>query len=139
MTQLRSTFLQAQPGARPIGIPRGTDIYSFPVGSEVPENELTSYDSLGILIAKFNRAMIAQGKPTIEPALVDLRDAVAHGRVSAPTRDGYFRLLKFDRPVAGRVKVTFNEVMTEVWFKAQTERAWAAVEHVAINAGASIR
>ena len=136
---LLRVFLQGQPNARPMGIPPGTDIYSFPVGSNVPENELTSYDSLCTLIAKFNCVMTSQGKQTIDLALVELRDTIAHGRVSAPTRDGYLRLLKFDRPVGGQVKVTFNEVMTEDWFKAQTERTWAAVKHVAINARAGIQ
>jgi hypothetical protein len=32
-------FLQELPSARPIGIPYGADIYSFPVGTELPESQ----------------------------------------------------------------------------------------------------
>jgi hypothetical protein len=54
-------FLQGLPTARPIGIPPGIDIYSFPVGTELPENEMTSYDALGQLIYKFNSEMKKRG------------------------------------------------------------------------------
>src|SRR5919109_181539 len=77
-------FLQGLPTARPIGIPQGTDIYSFPVGAELSENELTSYDSLGDLIDKFNAEMKRRGLSGIDPKLVE-GDALAHGRVSAPS------------------------------------------------------
>src|SRR3990167_8748444 len=78
-------FLQAPSTARPIGIPHGTDIYSFPVGADLPENELTSYDSLGILIEKFNTDMASRGLSGIDLTLVQIRDVVAHGRVNHPT------------------------------------------------------
>lgn len=135
---LLRAFLQKQPSARPLGFPPGTDIYAFPVGSELPESELTSYDSLGELISKFNQAMIACGKPVLDSTLVDIRDAIAHGRVSSRTKQGYLRLLKFDRPSGGKVRVVFNQELNEAWFKVQTERLWAAIEIVAKNVGGKI-
>jgi hypothetical protein len=47
-------FLQNQPDARPFGLPDGTDIYLCRVGTELPENEFTSYDTLGQLIKKLS-------------------------------------------------------------------------------------
>jgi hypothetical protein len=86
-------FLQKLPSARPLGIPHGTDVYSYPVGTELPESELTSYDSLGQLIDKYNAEMRRRGHLQIDPTLVEIRDALAHGRVSAGTIDENLRLL----------------------------------------------
>jgi len=123
-------FLQGLTTSRPIGIPRGADIYSFPVGTELPENELTSYDSLGQVIQKFNTEMKRRGLAEIDPTLVEVRDALAHGRVSAASMSDGLRLLKFDRPVNGRVRVVFNEKLTEAWFANQKKRVYDAVQLV---------
>ncbi|MBI3248042.1 MAG: hypothetical protein HYZ50_16175 [Deltaproteobacteria bacterium] len=120
-------FLNRLSGARPIGVPYGTDIYSFPVGTELPENDLTSYDSLSLLVAKFNQEMKCRGTPEIDEKIVELRDALVHGRVSAAIQDESLRLLKFDEPKNGTVRITFNEVMTEEWFKEQKGRVYAAI------------
>lgn len=126
-------FLQGLPSARPVGIPYGTNIYSFPVGTELPESELTSYDPLGKLIEKFNAEMSTRGLSGIDPKLVEVRDALAHGRVSAASVDDNLRLLKFDRPVNGRVRVVFNERLTEAWFASQKKRVYEAIQFVAKN------
>jgi len=123
-------FLQELPSARPIGISYGTDIYSFPVGTELPESEFTSYDSLGLLIQKFNGEMQKQGLSIVDATLVEVRDALAHGRVSSGTADGDLRLLKFARPKSGRVRVTFNQRMDEAWFKTEIGRVQEAVRVV---------
>ena len=124
-------FLQELPTARPIGIPEGTDIYSYPVGTELPENELTSYDSLGDLIEKFNAEMEMRGLSKIDPTLVEVRDALAHGRVSASSKNDNLRLLKFDKPKNGKVRVVFNEKLTETWFANQIKRVYEAIQIVA--------
>lgn len=124
-------FLQTLPNARPIGVPHGTDLYTFPVGAQVPENELTSYDSLGQLIQRFNSEMQHRGLPIMDVSLVDVRDALAHGRVSAKTITDNLRLLKFDKPANGTVRVTFNEQLTEQWFVAQKKRVYEAIQSVA--------
>ena len=130
-------FFKAFP-RRPIGVPPGTDIYSFPVGAELPENELTSYDSLGLLITKYNTEMEKRGLPKIDSTLLEIRDAVAHGRISGSSKQGPLRLLKFSKPQNGRVRVTFNEELTEAWFKTQTKRIFAALETVAKHIAAKI-
>ncbi len=128
---LLRSFLQDQPSVRPIGLPYGTDLHSFPIGSQLPENELTSYDSLGHLISKFNGEMKARGIDGIDSSLVELRDALAHGRVSAAALTSGLRLIKFDRPVKGTVRVTFNSALTQDWFKSETWRVLDAMRIVA--------
>jgi hypothetical protein len=125
-------FLQGL-SARPVGIPYGTDIYSFPVGTELPESELTSYDSLWELIKKFNGEMNKRSLSGIDPRLVEVRDALAHGRVSAASVDDDLRLLKFSRPANGRVRVVFNERLIEPWFASQKKRVYEAIQFVAKN------
>lgn len=127
---LLRAFLQKLASARPLGIPYGTDVYSYPVGTELPESELTSYDSLGQLIDKYNAEMRKLGHPKIDPTLVELRDALAHGRVSAGTIDENLRLVKFDRPINGRVRVSFNEALTTSWFTKQKKRVYDAAQSV---------
>lgn len=126
---LLRVFLGHLPGAKPMGVPYGTDIYAFPVGAELPENDMTSYDSLSQLLSKFNREMNCRGEATIDESLVELRDALAHGRVSAAVEDENLRLLKFDKPRDGKVRVTFNEMMTEEWFLNQKNRVLAAITY----------
>lgn len=121
-------YLQALPSARPLGIPYGNDIYSYSVGSELDESEITSYDTLGDLIKKFNTEMKKQEHPTIDVTLVEVRDALAHGRVSSNNPDDTMRLLKFDRPdKKGHIRVVFNEQMDEAWFEFQIKRVLQAI------------
>jgi hypothetical protein len=127
---LLRVYIGNLPASRPWGIPAGVDIYVSPVGTYLPENDLTSYDSLGQLIDKFNVEANKTGLPTVDRSLVGLRDALAHGRVSADVPEDTLRLLKFDKPQNGRVRVSFNEVMTEAWFKLQRERTESAVHIV---------
>ena len=124
-------FLQGLATARPLGIPYGIDIYIYPVGSEVPESELTSYDSLGKLIEKFNDEMNIRGLPNIDPGIVEIRDALAHGRISSAFPNDYLRLIKFDKPIDGKVRVAFNELMTDTWFATQKKRVKDALLYVA--------
>jgi len=112
-------FLQELPAAPPMGVPYGTDIYSFPVGTTLPVNHLTSYDSLRKLIRKFNTEVGGRHLAQIDETLADVRDALAHGRVSAASPDANLRLLKYDRPNHGMTRVNFNQVLTMEWFATQ--------------------
>ncbi len=126
-------FLQNLPGARPLGVPSGTDIYSLGVGSILPESEITSYDSLGQLIGKYNAEMLNRGGSPLDTSLVSIRDALAHGRVSSAVVEGHLRLIKFDRPVNGLVRVTFNEIVDEQWLSANKKRVYEAMQSVLSN------
>jgi len=124
-------FLQNQPDARPIGIPYGQDVYATLIGEEIAESELSSYDSLGELIKKYNQIAEERGLTKVDPTLVDVRDALAHGRISAPIEGAHMRLIKYSRPKNGRVTVTFNAVLSEDWFRAEKGRAVGALMSVA--------
>ncbi|MBK7491823.1 MAG: hypothetical protein KBF68_10260 [Nitrosomonas sp.] len=123
--------MQNLPTARPIGIPQGTDIYSFLVGEHLPESELTSHDSLGDLIKKYNEEVSEHDLGKIDETLVYVRNALAHGRISANETNDTLRLIMFSRPKEKRVTVLFNEKMTEAWFVDQYQRVDAATKLVA--------
>lgn len=107
-----------------------TDMYSYPVGTELPESEWTNYDTLGDLINKYNSEAKKRNLPAIDTALVEIRDALAHGRLSAPSSAPPVRLIKFSKPKNNLVRVTFNVVMTKSWFGIQTEKIKESIEVV---------
>ena len=83
---------------------------------------LTNRDSLDKLIEKYNRIAHAQGKPKVDPKLVEVRDALAHERNSATMEGVPMRSIKFSAPLhpdKKTVRVTFNAVLDEKWFKEQ--------------------
>lgn len=99
------------------------DWYGIRPGDELPLNALTSYETLGQLIERYNQTVgSAYPENTVDPALVWLRDALAHGRVSLPPESTRPVLLKFDRPTASRVKVTVAETLTPDWLMGQRLR-----------------
>ncbi len=90
------------------------------LGDTLPEDAFTGNDSLAGLVARFNQAAEAtEGMTPIDPAVVELRDALAHGRI-AYLEDGVpARLLRFSKPSDGSVTVTFSAVMNRDWFFSQ--------------------
>jgi hypothetical protein len=124
---LRAYFI-ARPGAAGTGLPAGVDVFELPEGYELVESDLTSWASLGGLVQRFNADAVSHGEPPIDSAIVDLRDAIAHGRISASApRGSPMRLLKFDRPRDGKVRITLNVALTADWFSDQTRRVAAAI------------
>ena len=123
-------YLCGQKGPKAVGLPHGADIYSLPVGVEVPESDLTSYDTLERLIKKVNASMTSRVLTGLDLDIVTLRDAIAHGRVSAAEGDGHQRLLKFEKPVGGKARISFNEVMDLAWFKSNNRKVYDALMHV---------
>ena len=94
----------------------------------VPENALTNYESLNQLIERYNRR-IANSDPDlkVDPDIVTLRDALAHGRVSSLQEDSDIVLLKFSRPENGQVTVTFSECLTREWLSTRVRRVYTEV------------
>ena len=87
-------------------------------GQEVPENPFTDYASLGDLIKKYNK-IIASEDPDLQvcTSVVELRDAMAHGRIAGHTEHGPMHLLRFDKPNKDqKVKVLFATEMSDAWF-----------------------
>lgn len=93
-------------------------------GQIVPLNHMTNYDSLGVLIDKYNTYVENRDKSLMldKKEVVELRDALAHGRVFQEwSHTGGFQLLKFGKPRDGKVHVTFSQTMDKQWFKHQAE------------------
>jgi hypothetical protein len=126
-------FLHNLPSTTPSGVEYGTCMYSLPVGSELNESPFTNYDTLATLIEKYNAEVGSGSFAPIDRTLVEVRDALAHGRVSAPMVCGTLRLIKFTKPKDGRVKIAFSAAMTESWFTHQIERVSQAIKEVNSN------
>ena len=121
-------FLMNNEIASGVSSPQSVNLDTMNDGDIVPENALTNYDTLKELIKKYNHNhKILSAGLMIDKTLVDVRDAIAHGRVSAPTPSASLRLLKFDKPKNHRVKVTFSVLVTKEWFREQITRFYNAV------------
>jgi hypothetical protein len=98
-------------------------------GDIVPMNAYTNYDSLVQLIDKYNNnPKITSAGLAIDKTLVDIRDALAHGRVAGLTPNPPFKLTKFNMPNKNnQVKVKFSALLTEEWFREQHQRVKKAV------------
>ncbi len=107
----------------------GTDLDTMTFGDVVTENAITRWDSLTHLIKRYNRA-IGDGQLAVDPSLVDLRDALSHGRMAASSSERNFALIKFTRPYAGRVEVGFRQELTKEWMENQIKRVLAECEKV---------
>lgn len=105
------------------------NLFNVVKGEIVPNNALTNWDNLRDLIQKYNKLPISKGL-TIDENLVDIRDAIAHGRVFSDSPDGINRLLRFKKPKRNGVEVEFSVAMTEEWFTTQFLRFYDAVRMV---------
>jgi len=107
------------------GAGKGTqiDFMKLTVGEWVPENYFTNYDTLNQLIQKVNSELHSHGlSERVDDSLVELRDALAHGRVLALNPDGPYRILKFSKTRDGNVQVTVSVDITPDWLSQQIKR-----------------
>jgi len=107
--------------------PQSEHLADLNVGDTVPLNAFTNYDGLLQCIRKYNnRIKTLSDDLKVDETLVDIRDAIAHGRVSASSPSASLHLLKFSRPKTtdNHVKVTFSISMTEEWLSGQTKRVY---------------
>lgn len=113
-------------------------IEATPLGSVVPLNAFSDYDSLTSLFARMNGHPLAQAAEVrIDPGIITLRDALAHGRKCARGPGLPFRLIKFGRPRDGSVAVEFNAIVTIDWLRKEGERVKAACEQLLRLVGAA--
>jgi hypothetical protein len=102
-------------------------------GDLVPENAFTDYDSLGQLIAKYNKKVRAyDASLCVGEDLARIRDALAHGRIASKSSsmDVSCKLVKYGKPSRGRVKVTNCQTMTKEWFKEQIKLVFTNIQKV---------
>jgi len=104
--------------------------HGLKLGAVVPANRLTDYSSLGKLIEDYNKLVPAEHQVAL--AVVDLRDALAHGRV---TTLGSFpmKLVKFSKVVGGKVTVEFAQTLGTEWMHEQMK--WVVTQHERIPNG----
>jgi hypothetical protein len=83
-------------------------------------NYLTDYKSLTALVGQYNTALSADEKSkfAVDPGVVRIRDAIAHGRLVTLAKTPPFTLWKFGLEFEGKTKVEFCEVLTEEWLVA---------------------
>lgn len=130
---LRLFLYDLQGLKRPTGgsTPPQHDFTNPTLGAWVPLTPLTSYETLGKLIRKVNSSLEERGREDrIDPSLVDLRDALAHGRVLSLKPEGPMRLVKFSKPCGDQVKVVASVELTQEWLKQQTQRTWSEIQKV---------
>ena len=119
--------LSELPESESCGLKPNENIYDLEVGHELLECPMTNFDALGDLIRKFNKVAAQRGWGQVDGGLVEIRDALAHGRVAYPSDDHqYPHLMKFSKPANGKVRITFNEAMTPTWFETLIKRSVAA-------------
>jgi hypothetical protein len=108
------------------------DLKDLRVGDLVPENAFTNYDTLGHLVDKVNAEIQSRGlADRVDRSVVELRDALAHGRVSSVQPQGPYRVLKFSKPHRGRARVSVAQDMTPEWLSGQVRRTYGEVQKVA--------
>lgn len=94
------------------------------VGQIVPKATYSAYDSLNGLLKSFNAVVKEKkhGNLSLAPALIELRDALAHGRVWSETLQPPLQLLKFGKPVQGSVGINVlqADLIDEAGLQAQT-------------------
>lgn len=106
------------------------DLENLSEGDVVEENEFTDYSTLGQLIKKYN-SIVDDSKNKVDLEIIKLRDALAHGRVFSKNMRIPLKLLKFDKPIDGQVKVVFAQNMTEKWLKEQINKVHKELMKVA--------
>ncbi len=90
------------------------------IGQSVSENHFTNYNSLRTLIVKYNEQVSTFASELIvDDDIVNLRDALAHGRVFSFEPSSPSILLKFSKPKNGNTEVEFMAIMTRDWFDEQ--------------------
>lgn len=115
----------------------GNEFFQLPLrrtkeGDTLPECQFTDWDSLGQLMAGANRRFLRLGlTQRIDPSLVKVRDAFAHGRVFAPEDEEYNILFKFGRPRHGKIRIEARYTLDEETLRDFLGRTADAIEMVA--------
>jgi len=122
-TTIRDFLLTASEGLKS-STKHAQNLRNLRIGQSVPLNPFTSYDDLRTLIIKYTKFVKTTADELIvDENIVNLRDAIAHGRVFAFEPSYPLVLLKFSKPKSGQVKVEFNATMTPEWFDTNIKRA----------------
>lgn len=113
-------------------LPTGMFLWTMRPADQVPLNALTSWATLGELIAAFNASHQTHNPPlSVDPALKTLRDAFAHGRlVAADETSTHLVLMRFRQPTGTSVVVEDRYELTIDWMNTQIIRSREAIDIV---------
>lgn len=113
-------FLNETKGYLSVANDKPLNLTKLTVGEWIPENYFTNYDTLKQLIRKTNDELQKRGlSERIDESLIQLRDAIAHGRVLSLHPEGTPHIVKFSKPVESMTKVEISVEMTPEWFTQQ--------------------
>ena len=127
---LRARLYGAHPA--PSGPIRDTQPFtSLNVGDRVEENWITKHCYLSDLVREYNELQDKLGRADrkIDIGIVDVRNALAHGIVTAPAVGGILTLIKFGGAARSR-QVTEKVDMTLDWMTTQIARVPDALHKV---------
>lgn len=84
---------------------------------DAPLSWMTRWVSLGDLIKRYNGELTAKERENflITQESVNLRDAIAHGRIHSPELKFPWTITKFGKQKEGRVLIDLHEQMTIEW------------------------
>lgn len=111
--------------------PRWSDPFSLKQGGRLPKTALTDYASLGQLIDRYNRHIAAINlELTVDRSVVEVRDALVHGRLLAQESRRPLRLFRFSEPCGGTVEVRQVTDVTDKWLADQRRHIADELEKV---------
>jgi len=130
---LRAFLYNKETGPKPTNPDFAKKIYDFNAGDYVDENAFTNYDTLGELIGKYNKIVaLTDSTLCVDKNIVDIRDALAHGRISSesPSFMEPQKLVKYDKPQNGQVRVTHCITLKKEWFDENIKLVHENILHV---------
>ncbi len=130
-------YRRADPPHNPL--PAGTLLLSLKVGDIVPQNALTDYSTLNLLIDRYNK-LVTPTHPelAVDPTIVDLRDALSHGRIIIYDSKQDMVLLKFSKPSSGRTSITYSQKLSLEWLHEQAGRVLDEVRKIVKAPGSPV-
>lgn len=101
-------------------------------GEYLPASSISDYRQLSALISAYNKTVGKESGLRLDPEIVRLRDAIAHGRTTKPSGYPNMFLFKFesDKGKTGRHLVSFSVEMTPQWFRDRNEFLLGEIEKV---------
>lgn len=110
--------------------PEWDRLYELEKGETITLNSFTSDKYFSDVVKNYNSNIrIKEEGLTIDDALIDIRNALAHGLISGADPSPPFNLLHFTKR-GGEIKVNLNALMTIDWFNEQIRQVRAAMENV---------
>ena len=126
-------FLVNRSDARLVHQTYGTDILTLPIGSVLPESDLTTHAYLSDLVKQFNEVAAKKGSSTIDAGVIEVRNTLVHGCVFGREASFPVHILKFSKASSGEVKILTSEKMTADWFAQQHRTIVSALQIVREN------